>query len=364
MLKRKIILIVFILVFVQMFIPIQAEKKSSDEPLKILFIGSSYFNYNNLPGLFYYLATAAGKDVLVSRQITDGLYLYDHAQSSSTAVKIQTEDWDFVVLQGVGTVTAYPETYTNKPLYPSLINLINRIKNNSETTRVIFCMPWAFEDGMTWLPGWTDQYVDMQLKIYENTLKYSDELSFEIAPVGWAWNTVLNEKDFPLHYLHRSDWNHPSLEGSYLMNCVIFATVFKESPINAPSYGGLDAEDARYFQQVASNVVLYNLDLWNISTISSGISGESIPQNFELSQNFPNPFSSFTQINYSLEKDAYVKIEIIDLSGRYCMSLVNEQKGPGVYTVEFDGSSLNNDIYYYRLQIEDKVQTRKFFLIK
>jgi hypothetical protein len=117
---------------------------------------------------------------------------------------------------------------------------------------------------MTWVPGWTDTYSDMQLEIYNNTLLWADSLDFVVTPVGWAWNKVLTEKNFPLHYLHMSDWNHPSLKGSYLMACTIYSTIFKESTELISYYGGLSNNEANYFQEVASDIVLNNLVKWNI----------------------------------------------------------------------------------------------------
>ena len=104
----------------------------------------------------------------------------------------------------------------------------------------------------------------MQIKIYENTLQYSDDVGFVIAPVGCAWNTVLKEKKYPLHYLHLSDWNHPSLRGSYLMACVIYATIFQQDLSGIDYFAGLPEDEARYFQAVASSTVLDSLELWNI----------------------------------------------------------------------------------------------------
>lgn len=69
-------------------------------PCSILFIGSSYFNYNNLPGLFENLALCSGKEVYVDHHGGNGLYLDDHASSSATESKINEQDWDYVVLQG------------------------------------------------------------------------------------------------------------------------------------------------------------------------------------------------------------------------------------------------------------------------
>jgi len=49
---------------------------------------------------------------------------------------------------------------------------------------------------MTWVEGWTDTYADMQLKVYENTLIYSELIDFPVSPVGWAWNTVLEKMNY------------------------------------------------------------------------------------------------------------------------------------------------------------------------
>ena len=240
-------------------------KQLTKEPLKILFIGSSYFNYHNLPDLFENLAVTSGWDVYIDQQITNGLYLDDHAARNSTKAKIKEQTWDYIILQGGGRNMAYPDVFTDHPVYPALLTLRNMIVENCESTRIIFCLPWAFEDGMTWYDDWTDTYEDMQIKIFENTLQYAEDIGFEIAPVGWAWYAVLKENNYPLHYLHMSDWNHPSLHGSYLMACVIFSTVFLESSVETPFYSRLLQEEATYFQTVASEIVLENLSLWNIA---------------------------------------------------------------------------------------------------
>lgn len=360
---KKRIVIIFVFVFGLCSGFISAGQNNSGEPIKILFIGSSYFNFHNLPWIFENLAVRSGKEVYIDKRMESGLYLADHVSLQGTTIKIRERDWDYIVLQGVGPLIAYPETYTAHAAYPALVNLRNKIKNNCESTRMVFCMPWAFEDGMTWVAGWTDEYDDMQLKIYNNTIKYSDEIGFEIAPVGWAWNTVLEERNYPLHYLHMSDWNHPSLKGSYLMACVLFSAIFQESSVNNSYYGGLPEEEAMDFQEVASSTVLNNLELWNIIN-PTGI-GEELKQNgFSIHQNFPNPFNSSTCINYEISENSFVEIEVFNLSGTMCEKLVSEQKTPGNYSVRFDGNGLNSGTYYYIIKIGNQYQTRKLLLIK
>lgn len=236
----------------------------NDSACDILLIGSSYFNSNNLPGLLSNLSKCTNKHVNIHFTSGGGPYLADHAQSQITESKIYERDWDFVILQGVGTLVAYPEIFIGHPVAPALKTLKKKISSKSESTKMVFCLPWAFEDGMAWKDGWTDQYPEMQKKIYDNTLEYAEDIGFIIAPVGWAWNRVLEEKNYPQHYLHVSDWNHPSIRGSYLMACVIYSTLFKESTSGMDYFAGLPENEAAYFQTVASSVVLDSLNLWNI----------------------------------------------------------------------------------------------------
>ena len=232
--------------------------------LKVLFIGSSYFIYNNLPDMFYQLVKNSGKKIAIDSYMQGGLHLADHASSSITANKIKQQKWDIVVLQGIGRGVAYPDYYTTKPVYPSITILKEKILNNSASTKIIYCMPWAIEDGMTRI-GWPDTYEDMQQKIYEKTLEYADEIDFTIAPVGWVWYKVLEKKGYPLHYLHNRDMNHPSVNGSYIMANVLYATIYEKSTIDNVFISGISPEDAAYFQEISSSIVLNDTDLWRIT---------------------------------------------------------------------------------------------------
>lgn len=234
------------------------------EPLKVLFLGSSYFAYNHLPEIVNNLSQSLGKQLYIGYSIPLGLYLSDHLESFITEEKINSTNWDYVVLQGVGS-KVYEEYEQNGSLYSTLQGLKKKILENHSSTKIIFCLPWAFEDGMTWVAGREDEdYELMQAGIISNTLLLANDLNLIISPVGSAWNNVLSEKNYPLHYLHLSDWNHPNIKGSYLTACTIFSTIFQESTLGSSFYGDISEEEARYFQKIASKTVLNNLNLWNI----------------------------------------------------------------------------------------------------
>jgi len=360
---------VILLIFVSIFQDLNTQPNNARDPYKVLFIGSSYFNNNNLPDLFENLVTCSENEVIIDQAITNGLYLADHAGSPSTAAKIAEQNWDYVILQGVGSLMAYPEYYTHHPVYPALVTLRDMIYENCPTSRIIFCLPWAYEDGMTWMPGWTDTYVDMQVHIYNNTLQYSDEIGFEISPVGWAWKTVLEETDFPLHYLHMSDWNHPSLRGSYLMACVVFSTVYLQSTAGFNFSADLPQEEVTHFQSVASYTVLDSLELWNI--VTTGIEDQDIPASniFSHIQNYPNPFNPSTSIEWRLKQPGHISIEVFSITGKLIRTLTNRNYPAGSHSSLWDGknsygSEVGSGIYFYHLTSGKSSVTNKMILLK
>jgi hypothetical protein len=362
MLKLKSYIV--ILLTILFLLDVSDTKAQSEESYKILFIGSSYFNFNDLPNLFKNFSSRLGKEILIERQIANGLYLEDHAKSNFTDAKIKEQDWDFVIIQGVGVLAAYPDIFNDHPIFPSLQILSNKIEANFETSKIIFCMPWAFEDGMTWKQGWDDDFDAMQAKIYANTIRYSDEIGYTIAPVGWAWSKILTEKNYPLHYLHMSDWNHPNEKGTYLMACVLYATIYQESASGNSFYSSISAEEAQHFQELASKIVLENLSLWNITPIQVGINEVVSLSKLELSQNFPNPFHTNTRIEYEIPKYGMVKIEIFDGFGKEVKTLVNEYKQSGIHQLNLNSATMNSGMYYYRLKNGNQVRTKKMTIVR
>jgi len=348
------------------------------EPTTILFIGSSYFNRNDLPGLFQGLADSLGFAVFIDQRIPGGLYLWDHARSSETEVKIRERQWDYVILQGVGRLMAYPEAFLDHPVYPSLVRLRDIIVDNCASTRIVFCMPWAYEDGMTWYADWTDTFDDMQAHIYENTVQYSEDIGFAIAPVGWAWRTVLEELRYPLHYLHVHDWNHPSLRGSYLSACTIFTSVYLESSVGVDFPAGLPVDDVMYFQEVASSTVLEDLDLWNLTedvgiqpdpTPDGGTTEPAMPLGFRLERIHPNPFNPHTRISFSVGQTECIRVSILDLQGRTVRTLANRRFERGTYSVDWlgrdeAGHAVPSGAYLVFLQTGNRVESRKIMLVR
>jgi murein DD-endopeptidase MepM/ murein hydrolase activator NlpD len=91
---------------------------------------------------------------------------------------------------------------------------------------------------------------------------------------------------------------------------------------------------------------------------------EQLPETNALAQNYPNPFNPTTVIKYTIAGVRNVKLAIYDLLGREVAILVDEPKGPGTYWVTFDGTGLSTGTYFYRLYVDNEVQTRRMVLMK
>ena len=92
--------------------------------------------------------------------------------------------------------------------------------------------------------------------------------------------------------------------------------------------------------------------------------GADLPVDYNISQNFPNPFNPSTTIRYSITTPDIVRIKVYDILGREVKILVNELKQAGTYEIQFDASGLASGIYLYRIESGDFVQTKKMILLK
>jgi hypothetical protein len=93
-------------------------------------------------------------------------------------------------------------------------------------------------------------------------------------------------------------------------------------------------------------------------------SNKHLPQEFFLSQNFPNPLNPTTTISYNLPEPLNIKLQIFDITGRLVETLYSGYKEAGTWDVKWNASSFPSGIYFYRLKAGDFVETKKMVLMK
>lgn len=123
---------------------------------------------------------------------------------------------------------------------------------------------------------------------------------------------------------------------------------------------------------LSSPVVKYRLkSIDNDGTFqySDIVEVNTLPTSYELSQNYPNPFNPSTKIKFTIppvgaQYIVPVQLKVYDILGNEVAILVNEEKEPGVYEVEFNSNNIASGIYIYQLNASEFVETRKMILIR
>lgn len=106
---------------------------------------------------------------------------------------------------------------------------------------------------------------------------------------------------------------------------------------------------------------------WKFSTGTELTSIEErtgVPRAFALSQNYPNPFNPTTIISYSVPTASMVTLEVYDALGRRVGTLVDSEKNPGRYSVEFNGADLASGVYFITMRAGSYMNTCKMMMIK
>jgi len=91
---------------------------------------------------------------------------------------------------------------------------------------------------------------------------------------------------------------------------------------------------------------------------------ETVPFEYSLDQNHPNPFNPTTLIGYSLRVPGFTELKIYDVLGREVETYVTEHQPPGRYLVTFDAGELPAGIYFYRLKSGSFTTVRKMVVVR
>lgn len=88
------------------------------------------------------------------------------------------------------------------------------------------------------------------------------------------------------------------------------------------------------------------------------------PDDFSLSQNFPNPFNPSTTIKFNIANPGFVTLKVYDMLGKEVAELVNQDMVAGSYSIAFDASNLASGTYVYQLNVGGVQLSKKMVLLK
>lgn len=211
---------------------------------RILIVGNSFTG--GLRTNLRMLTRSALRDVYVKVRASRGFTLNDHANSRSTLRSLRSSEWSFVVLQDQSDGIFLDR-------YPGA-----RTLDGESTGDTVFFMTWADRgdeldeyDALRGVPGGAEGYVPIAL-----------ELDAAVAPIGWAFRELLlREPDADLWSI---DGHHASERGRYLASLVLYATIYRESPVGLWASPKFPVDQILHDQLLAERVVLGDPSEWNI----------------------------------------------------------------------------------------------------
>ena len=111
-----------------------------------------------------------------------------------------------------------------------------------------------------------------------------------------------------------------------------------------------------------------NFDIFRMPGVLSSYQ-QKIPMEYNLYNNYPNPFNSETILNYDLPDDIMVNIIIYDVLGRFVKEMVNNYQLAGHKSIGWDGTDdtgapVSTGVYFYSIQAGVFMQTKKMVLLK
>ena len=190
--------------------------------------------------------------------------------------------------------------------------------------------------------------------------KYSSDFR-SIDEINGIWDLqILSEQDFPNIELKVKDVislpDEVSMAILDVQKRMVLTNVFSRK-INFDKIGALEYE----FKVVAGEPEYVDQMIKNLL--------EVIPDNFTLSKNYPNPFNPRTNLDFSIPKRSNVALRIFNMMGQEVVTLVNEKKSYGNYSVSWNGldnKGLNvaSGVYFAELRTRNVRKITKMLLLK
>ena len=105
-------------------------------------------------------------------------------------------------------------------------------------------------------------------------------------------------------------------------------------------------------------------ELFSVPFTPTAVQDESLPGEFNVLRNFPNPFNPSTTITYSLAQTENVTLTIFDILGQKTETLVQGIQPAGIYTVQWNARGVSSGVYFCRIRTGTDEKTLKMLLMR
>lgn len=207
---------------------------------------------------------------------------------------------------------------------------------------------------------WLNNLANFPLPIQLLSLNASVINSQGAVRVDWATASETNNYGFEVQKSQTQTGNYETIPSSFVSG--------HGTTLNPHYYSYTDltaTPGTRYYRlkQIDLDGTMHYSDEVQAIQLTDVAQG-SVPREFVLNQNYPNPWNPSTTIRYALPQTSHVTLSVSNALGQQVAQLVNEQQQSGYHDVVFTSDGLSSGVYFYRLQAGSFVATKKLVLLR
>lgn len=238
----------------------------SNKPKEVLFIGNSLTYYHEMPAMLQEMLHQQGSLTTIHQSTEPGVSLSYHVKSETTIKKLNSQAWDYVVLQEMPARILIPEVVRYQ-FNPSVIKLDSIIRKKGGQTILYESYPiskypahYCYHSSMISSQLKEKDYCSVELlnstqelKIIKKSFREINKIiKGNLALVGTSFE--LCKKKFPeLMLFESAEDTHPSLLGSYLIACVFYKVLTGEKAVGINYNAGLNLNDTRKIKEIVDS---------------------------------------------------------------------------------------------------------------
>ena len=243
-----------------LFLAFSVRALFAQEYPRVLFIGNSYTQANNLPQMVADIAQSMGEG-MEYRSNTPGGCIFEMHCHNQSMMWICEGGWDFVVMQEQSQLPAFPMDSVELYVFPFAQQLVDSVYAHNPCAEPMFFMTWGRKNGDTEF-GYPpmDTYEGMDSLLYARYMQMGEDNDASVCPVGRVWH-YLRDHNSEIE-LYMSDESHPSLAGSYAAACAFYTMIFGRDPDSISHNAGLDETIAHAIRSAVHEVVYDSLWRW------------------------------------------------------------------------------------------------------
>jgi len=227
----------------------------------ILFIGTSHTFYNDLPNLVSAIGKSLGDSVYTEMSAPGGFDFERHFKLNETIDKLNSRQWDFIVLQESGWRCAFDRTQAQIRIYPFADSLKMVIRKSNPNAKLVLYMTNGYTQGVNtfgdtaWcrLDPKVCNFEGMLDRIKANYIQLGEQLKAEIAPCGLVWKELRSRNSNLV--LHEPDGIHPNLTASYTNALTIYSVIRKKRMLGVFFPSAISNTQAHLIQETVSQML-------------------------------------------------------------------------------------------------------------